>query len=112
MTSDDMLDQAEPLEELVIIGGGVIGMEFAELYSALGTKVTVIEALDRILANMDKELSRSLTMVAKKSKGIDIHTSAMVKEIKEDGGKLSVVYEEKEESYRCQGADGTWPGGC
>ena len=98
MTSDDMLDQAEPLEELVIIGGGVIGMEFAELYSALGTKVTVIEALDRILANMDKELSRSLAMVAKKSKGIDIHTSAMVKEIKEEGGKLSVIYEEKEKS--------------
>ena len=99
VTSDDMLDQAVPLEELVIIGGGVIGMEFAELYSALGTKVTVIEALDRILANMDKELSRSLAMVAKKSKGIDIHTSAMVKEIKEEGGKLSVIYEEKEESH-------------
>lgn len=103
MTSDDMLDQAEPLEELVIIGGGVIGMEFAELYSALGTKVTVIEALDRILANMDKELSRSLTMVAKKSKGIDIHTSAMVREIKEEGGKLSVVYEEKGEPYSVTG---------
>ena len=103
MTSDDMLDQAEPLEELVIIGGGVIGMEFAELYSALGTKVTVIEALDRILANMDKELSRSLAMVAKKSKDVDIHTSAMVKEIKEEGGKLSVIYEEKEESHSVSG---------
>ncbi|MBQ2064415.1 MAG: dihydrolipoyl dehydrogenase [Firmicutes bacterium] len=96
VTSDEMLDQAEPLEELVIIGGGVIGMEFAELYSALGTKVTVVEALDRILANMDKELSRSLAMIAKKSKGIDIHTSAMVKEIKEEDGKLVVCYEEKE----------------
>ena len=103
VTSDDMLDQAEPIEELVIIGGGVIGMEFAELYSALGTKVTVIEALDRILANMDKELSRSLAMVAKKSKGIDIHTSAMVKEIKEEGGKLSVVYEEKGEQHSVTG---------
>ena len=103
VTSDDMLDQAEPLEELVIIGGGVIGMEFAELYSSLGTKVTVVEALDRILANMDKELSRSLAMVAKKSKGIDIHTGAMVKEIKEEGGKLLVSYEEKEKMQTVSG---------
>ena len=103
VTSDEMLDQADPLEELVIIGGGVIGMEFAELYSSLGTKVTVVEALDRILANMDKELSRSLAMVAKKSKGIDIHTSAMVKEIKEEGGKLIVSYEEKEKMQTVSG---------
>lgn len=103
VTSDDMLEQAEPLDELVIIGGGVIGMEFAELYSSLGTHVTVVEALDRILANMDKELSRSLAMVAKKSKGIDIHTSAMVREIRQEAGKLAVVYEEKGEEKSAAG---------
>ncbi len=103
VTSDEMLDLSEPLEDLVIVGGGVIGMEFAELYSALGTHVTVVEALDRILANMDKELSRSLAMVAKKSKGIDIHTSAMVKEIREEDGKLIVCYEEKEKPFTAAG---------
>ena len=96
-TSDELLDYDRKIDELVVIGGGVIGMEFASIYSTLGAKVTVIEALDRIIANLDKEISRNLSMIAKKSRGIDIHTGAMVTGIEEKDGKLSCKYTEKDE---------------
>lgn len=102
VTSDELLDSDILYKRLVIIGGGVIGMEFASIYNALGTEVTVIEALDRILANMDKEFSQSLRMLSKK-RGIDIHTSSLVKEIRKgDGGNLICVYEEKEKQLEAE----------
>ena len=71
-------------------------MEFAAIYSALGCKVTVIEFLDRILANMDKEISQNLKMILKK-RGVDIFTGARVEEIAEDGcGRLICRYREKD----------------
>ena len=104
VTSDELLAQETMPESLVIVGGGVIGMEFASVFSALGTKVTIIEALDRIIANLDKELSRSLAMIAKKAHGVEIHTSAMVRSIKEvSGGKLTVSYTEKEQPMEAEG---------
>ena len=76
-------------EHLIIIGGGVIGMEFASVYSSLGHGVTVIEALDRILPTMDKEIAQNLKMIMKK-RNVDIHTGAKVEEIlqTEDGNCL------------------------
>ncbi|NLD11805.1 MAG: dihydrolipoyl dehydrogenase [Clostridiales bacterium] len=102
VTSDHLLNQDKPLESLVIIGGGVIGMEFASVFSSLGTKVTVIEALDRIIANMDKEICQSLKMLSKK-KGIDIHTGSMVTEIKGSTGDMTVCYTEKEKPCEVSG---------
>lgn len=97
LTSDEMLDKKEVYPSLTIIGGGVIGMEFAAIYSELGCKVTVVEFLDRILANMDKEISQSLKMLLKK-KGVDIFTGARVEEIVEgEDGKLVCRYSEKEQ---------------
>ncbi len=97
LTSDELLEKRDKIPgELLIIGGGVIGMEFAFLYGSLGTKVTVIEALPRILANMDREISQSLRMLLKKL-DVDIHTSASVSEIRRDeDGKLVCAYREKE----------------
>lgn len=87
ITSDYVLDGnrlgAEPGEKyqrLLIIGGGVIGMEMATAYSDLGSQVTVVEAMDRILPGMDREIGQNLKMILKK-RGVEIHTSAMVKEI-------------------------------
>lgn len=95
MNSDKLLDLGDPVpERLVIIGGGVIGMEFASIYQSLGTQVTVIEALDRILSTMDKEIGQSLKMLMKK-RGVDIHTGSKVEKIcREDC--LLVTYTEKE----------------
>jgi len=96
MTSDELLEKRELPGHLLIIGGGVIGMEFASVCSAFGTRVTVLEALPRIIANLDKELSQSLKMLMKK-RGVTIFTGALVKEIRRSaGGGLECVYEEKE----------------
>ena len=95
MTSDELLEKRELPGHLLIIGGGVIGMEFASVCSAFGTRVTVLEALPRIIANLDRELSQSLKMLMKK-RGVTISTGALVKEIREGAGGLECVYVEKE----------------
>lgn len=59
-THRDALDNKELPESLAVIGGGVIGMEFASFFNSLGVEVTVIEMLDEILGGMDKELSAIL----------------------------------------------------
>ena len=95
VTSDELLEISEKIpEKLVIVGGGVIGMEFASIFSAFGSSVSIVEALPRILPNLDKELSQSLKMLMKK-RGVEIHTGASVKEIREDGGGLVCAFEEK-----------------
>lgn len=71
------LETKELPSSLVIIGGGVIGMEFATLYSELGIPVTVIEALPRILATLDESISNYLTPVYTK-RGVNILTSSKV----------------------------------
>ena len=97
VNSDALLASKEIYPRLTIIGGGVIGMEFASIYSALGAQVTVVEFLDRILANMDKEISQNLKMILKK-RGVEIHTGACVEEIKQGAdGTLVCCYREKEE---------------
>lgn len=87
--------RGEIMKDFVIIGGGVIGIEFATIYSDMGTNVTVVEAMDRLLPNMDKELGRSLKMNFK-NRGIDTHTNAMVEKIEERNGRLVCFYKEKD----------------
>lgn len=102
VTSDELLNKKDMFGHLVVIGGGVIGMEFASIYSLLGHRVTVIEALDRILANMDKEIAQNLKMILKK-RNVDIHTGAMVEEIAAiQGGGLVCHYKEKEKACEVQ----------
>ena len=98
MTSDELLEGSDHVyESIVIIGGGVIGVEFATFYAALGCKVTVVEGLDRLLPNMDRELGQSLAMIFKK-RGIDVYTGAMVSGVEKDGDKLCV-------KFACKGND-------
>lgn len=97
ITSDELLERKELYPRLLIIGGGVIGIEFASLYQGLGCQVEILEAMDRTLPNMDKEISQSIAMSLKK-KGVTIHTKALVNRIsKESDGSLSCVYSEKEQ---------------
>ena len=67
MTSTEALEVTDIPENLLIIGGGYIGMELGFVYSALGSKVTVIEAMDAILAGADADLARPVVANAKKS---------------------------------------------
>lgn len=95
VTSDEMLDTDScDYNELVIIGGGVIGVEMASVYNGIGRKVTIIEALDRILANMDREISQNLSMILKK-RGVAVNTASMVTGISGQDGKLVCTFERK-----------------
>ncbi|MDL2322601.1 dihydrolipoyl dehydrogenase [Bacteroidales bacterium OttesenSCG-928-A17] len=90
-TSREALDNKELPESLVVIGGGVIGIEFASFFKNLGTKVTVVEMLDEILPGMDKELSALLREELTK-KGIDFYLKSRVTEV--NTGKVSLENEE------------------
>ena len=57
-TSDDALTSSELADSLLILGGGAIGVELAQVYSTFGTKVTVVEALDRLLAARSQRCPR------------------------------------------------------
>ncbi|MDO4178381.1 MAG: dihydrolipoyl dehydrogenase [Phascolarctobacterium sp.] len=96
MTSDDILENVPALKSIVIIGGGVIGLEFATLYSELGAKVTVIEGLPKILATMDKDISQSLTVQMKKH-GLEIVTDALVGKVEQADDGLRCIYAVKGE---------------
>lgn len=91
--STDALAATELPKSIIIVGGGVIGMEFATLYHELGVPVTVIEALPTILPNLDPEVVAVLAEKYKKA-GINILTETKVESI--DGGKVTAngeVYE-------------------
>lgn len=78
---------------IIMIGGGVIGMELATVYSNLEIPVTVLEAMDRILPNMDKEIAQNLKMILKK-RGVEIITSARVTRAEESDGLMVCHYEQ------------------
>jgi dihydrolipoamide dehydrogenase len=74
-SSTGALMQEKAPETLFIVGAGAIGMEFADVYASFGSKVTLVEALDRILPLEDAEISKFMQRTYKK-RGVDIHTSA------------------------------------
>jgi dihydrolipoamide dehydrogenase len=78
ISSDEILDLKFVPESLLIVGGGVIGCEFASIFSSLGTKVTIVEILEQILPNEDKDIAKKLE-VAFKKKGIKVLTKTDVK---------------------------------
>lgn len=80
MTSDQLLELNEVPPRLAVIGGGVIGLEFAGIFSALGSEVTVFEYLPELLNTMDHELGKRLRVFLKKQK-INVHTSTRVEKI-------------------------------
>lgn len=85
--STDALAATELPKSIIIVGGGVIGMEFATLYHELGVHVTVIEAMPTILPNLDQDIVNVLLEKYKKA-GINILTSTKVESI--EGGKVNV----------------------
>ena len=100
VTNREILQLEEKPESLVIIGGGVIGMEFASFFNSIGTKVTVVEMLPKILGPMDDEISAMLQAQYAK-KGVEFHLNCKVTAI--DGN--DVIYETPEgESCRATGS--------
>lgn len=91
MTSDEILSLEKLPASLCVIGGGVIGMEFASVYAAFGVNVTVIEYCKEILPPFDSEIAKRLRMSLKR-RGINIITGAEVKSISEG---MTVTYSVK-----------------
>ncbi len=89
ITSDEILDIDHVPDELVIIGGGVIGLEMAMVFSSFGSKVTIIELMDRVLPTMDSDISAEMAKHLKKAK-IEVFTGIKVEQIV-DGGKKAMV---------------------
>ena len=89
ITSTEAMSLGKIPKELIVIGAGAIGVEFAYFYSALGTKVTIIEMLTHILPIEDEEISVTLEKSYKK-RGIEILTSATVEKAEIKGNKVSV----------------------
>ncbi len=100
LTNREILQLEELPESLIIIGGGVIGMEFASFYNSLGVKVTVVEMLDKILGEMDVELSATLQEIYEK-RGVEINLQSKVTSVTgnkvsyEKGGETKEIKAEK-----------------
>ncbi len=95
LTSDQLLEGTDALyDSIVIMGGGVIGVEFATFYNNLGCQVTLVEGASRLLPTMDKELGQNLGQLLKK-RGVEVLTSAMVQRVEQGENGLVVTVEQK-----------------
>jgi dihydrolipoamide dehydrogenase len=92
ITSTEALKLPEIPKHLVIIGGGVIGLELGQVYLRLGSEVSVVEFMDRIIPGMDASLSKELTKVLKKQ-GMKFYTSHKVKSVERKGKAVAIQAE-------------------
>ena len=91
LTSTEILQLKDLPRNLVIIGGGVIGCEMASAFHSFGSNVTIVEATDRLIPLMDRELANSLrTSMAKQ--GIKIYTNTKVQEIRNEDSKTYLYF--------------------
>ena len=94
ITSTEALKLKEIPKHLIIIGGGVIGLELGQVYKRLGSEVTVIEYMDRIIPTMDSGLSKELNKVFRKQK-FNINVSHKVTKVERKGSEVTVKAENK-----------------
>ena len=94
ITSTEALKLAEIPKHMIIIGGGVIGLELGQVYKRLGSEITVVEFMDRIIPGMDGSLSKELMKVLKKQK-IKFHLSHKVKSVERKGKSVKVLADDK-----------------
>ena len=102
VTSDELLNFSEVPKSLAILGGGVVGVEFAGIFAVLGSQVTIIEFLPKILYRLDEELSKKLTVYLKKQ-GIKILTDSALKEVRsaDEGLELTVANDRETIELTC-----------
>ena len=94
VTSDTIWNLAKPPKKLGIVGGGVIGVEMAQIFRDFGTEVLMLERHPRILAEVEDEIAK--TLVASLEKEISVVTSADIKEVSGKPGKMKLRYANKE----------------
>jgi dihydrolipoamide dehydrogenase len=96
ITTDETTRNPFLPDEIVIVGGGIIGCEFATVYSEFGRKVTMIEMLDSLCPGLDKEIAREVAKSLKK-RGVEILTSSQITEMSVKGGTVTAHVEGKGE---------------
>jgi dihydrolipoamide dehydrogenase len=96
ITSTEALSLSEVPKHLLVIGGGVIGLELGQVYRRLGAKVSVIEYADRIIPTMDAALSKELTKVMKKQ-GVKFYVSHKVSSVTREGNQVIVKAADKKD---------------
>lgn len=104
ITSTEALEMTEVPKHLIIIGGGVIGLELGSVYGRLGSKVTVVEFMDRIIPGMDGSLSKELQRVLKKNLGFEFLFKHKVTGTKASGKEVTVsALNSKDEKVEIKG---------
>ncbi len=103
-SSTGALFQEEAPGSLVVVGAGAVGMEFADIYNAYGSDVTVIEALDRVLPLEDADSAKEVTRAFKK-RGIDIHTGASVDSTDVTANGVRISFKDKSGDHQVLDVD-------
>ena len=94
ITSTEALNMKEIPKHLIVIGGGVIGLELGSVYKRLGAEVSVVEYADRIILGMDGDLSKELRKILKKQ-GMNFNLSCKVSKVERKGDEVNVSFENK-----------------
>ncbi|WP_372392955.1 dihydrolipoyl dehydrogenase [Xanthomonas sp. NCPPB 3582] len=92
MDSTDALELQDIPKSLLVVGGGIIGLEMATVYSALGSKVTVVEFMDQLMPGADKDLVKPLADRLKKQ-GVEVHLKTKATDVKADKKGITVGFE-------------------
>ncbi len=96
LTSDTVWALTEQPKKLVVIGGGAIGLEMAQIFQDFGAKVTLLEAQERILAEVEPEIAKHLTTVLNDDPNLAVHTSVKIDKISGKAGDITVAYKDSE----------------
>jgi len=96
LTSDTVWALAAPPRKLAVIGAGAIGVEMAQIFQDFGSKVTLLEAQERILAEVEPEIANSLAGILADEPRLDVHTSAAVSKISGEPGAMKLAYTDSE----------------
>ncbi len=107
MDSTDALELAEVPGSLLVVGGGIIGLEMATVYGALGSKVTVVEFMDQLMPGADKDLVKPLADRLKKQ-GIEVHLKTKAAGVSADKKGITVTFEAAAEGETPALAQGTF----
>jgi len=104
LTSDTVWSLKDAPKRLGVIGAGAIGLEMAQIFADFGAKVTVLEAADRPLQEVEPEIAKTLTALLNEEKNLTLVTSAKAKKISGKPGEMTLSYEDaegKNKSFKC-----------
>lgn len=100
LTSDTVWALPAPPKKLAVIGAGAIGVEMAQIFQDFGSKVTLLEAQERILAEVEPEIAKTLSAILGDEPRLDVHTSAVVNKISGKPGAMKLAYTDSDGKKR------------